>query len=141
MSQILQLFALLIILGSVAQAGAPPPAVMELSIPNTQFIMAAIESNPIASGQTQNLFAKLESAPSELVVLTLSITYPNGVKRTVVGSAMNGEATLTWPVPPEAGRGTATYRLTSSGCGCGSGQDGRPKTVIQKIAEGSFTIE
>lgn len=140
MSQILQLFVLLIVMGSVAQGSAPPPVTHFLT-PATQFIVAAVESNPLASGQTQNLFAKLESSPGELVILTLSITYPNGAKRTVVGSTLTGEATLAWPVPSEVGRGTATYRLTSSGCGCGSGQDGRPKTVIQKIAEGSFTIE
>jgi len=141
MSQILQLFALLLLIGSVAQGGAPPPSVTHSLTPDTEFIVAAIESNPLASGQTQNFFAKLESSPGELVILTLSITYANGVKRTVVGSTTTGEATLSWPVPQEAGRGTATYRLTSGGCGCGSGQDGRPKIAIQKIAEGSFTIE
>jgi len=141
MSQILQLFVLLLFMGSVAQAGAPPPSVAHSRIPDTQFILAAVESNPLASGQTQNFFVKLESSPGELVILTLAITYPSGVKRTVVGSTMTGEATLSWPIPPEAGQGTAMYRLTSSGCGCGSGQDGQPKTAIQKIAEGSFSIE
>jgi hypothetical protein len=140
MSQILQLFALLILIGSVAQGGASPPATHSLT-PNTQFIGVEVESNPLLSGQTQNLFAKMESSPGELVILTLSITYPNGVKHTVVGSTLNGEAILSWPVPPDAGRGTAKYRLTSSGCGCGSGQDGKPKAPVQKIAEGSFTIE
>jgi hypothetical protein len=141
MSHVLHLLALMILVGCVTQAAAPPRSAVHLLTPNSQFTKIKVESNTLQTGQAQNLYIKLESAPGELVILTLSLTYPSGLKRTLVGSTLTGEVTLSWNIPPKAGVGTATYQLATGGCGCGYGHDGKPKVAIQSIAEGSFTIK
>lgn len=141
MSHVLHFFALLILIGSVTQAAAPPPLAAYTLLPNPQFTEVKVASSTLQRGEAQKLSAKFESSPGELVILMLALTYPSGLKRTVVGSTQTGEATLTWPIPPEAGLGKATYQLSTGGCGCGYGQDGKPKAALQRFAEGSFAIK
>ncbi len=141
MAHLLRFFALLLLIGSMTQAAAPPPLAAHSLLPITQFTEVKVASTALHLGQAQQLSAKFERSPGELVILLLALTYPSGLKRTVVGSTSTGEATLAWQIPPEAGFGKVTYQLSTSGCGCGYGQDGKPKVALQSFAEGSFMIK
>jgi hypothetical protein len=141
MWHILQRFILFMLTSVVIQTAAPPGSAAPLLPPDSLFLEVRAESNTLKVGQTQHLHTRLASTPGELVILTLSLTYPSGFKRSVIESTLTGEATLVWDIPPEAGVGTVTYELATSGCGCGYGQDGKPKTAFQSIVTGSFTIE
>jgi hypothetical protein len=100
-----------------------------------------IEHSVLRMGQAQQLYVSLETPPGELAVLTLSITYPSGLKRTVVESTLSTEATLSWEIPSEAGVGPATYQLATGGCGCGYSRYGTPKMAFSSVAKGSFMVE
>ncbi len=141
MGHILQRFVLIILAGALVQTAAPPKSAAPLLPPDSLFLEIQVESAALQVGQVQQLHTRLASTPGELVILTLSITYPSSLKRTVIESTLTGEATLAWDIPPQAGVGTATYQLATGGCGCGYGRDGKPKTSAQSIITGSFTIE
>jgi hypothetical protein len=141
MGHILQRFILLMLTSALIQTAAPPGPAVPLLPADSLFLEIQVESEALQVGQAQQLHTRLASTLGELVILTLSITYPSGLKRTVIESTLTGEATLAWDIPPEAGVGTATYQLATGGCGCGYGRDGKPKAAFQSIVTGSFTIE
>ena len=84
---------------------------------------------------------QLDVAATELSLLRLSITYPSGHVQTVVESIYGDAATLSWTVPPEGGSGTATYRLSSEGCGCGPDDKGATSIDQKSTSSGEFIIE
>ena len=84
---------------------------------------------------------QLDVAATELSLLRLSITYPSGHVQTVVESIYGSTATLSWTVPPQSGSGTATYRLSSEGCGCGPDDKGATSLEQNSTISGEFIIE
>jgi hypothetical protein len=141
MWQILPRLVVILTMSALMQTSASASPSARSLTPESVFRELQIESNTIHSGEEQRLYTRLDSTPGELVVLTLSLTYPSGMKRTLVESTETGEATLAWTIPPQAGVGTATYKLTTGGCGCGYGRDGKPKVTYQSIVKGAFTVQ
>ncbi len=84
---------------------------------------------------------ELDAGQTELSLLRLSIAYPDGHVQTVVESIYGAEAVLSWIVPEESGSGTATYRLSSEGCGCGPDDKGVTSSEQVSAITGEFVIE
>jgi hypothetical protein len=141
MWQLVPRLVLFLFMSSLIQTAAPPVPAVDTSTADSRFLEVYVAAGTVQVEQTQQLSAKLAGPPGELVILTLSITYPSGYQRTQVASTLTNEATLTWVIPPEAGVGTATYQVATGGCGCGFGRDGTPKAAFSSIATGSFRVE
>jgi hypothetical protein len=77
----------------------------------------------------------------ELLILTLSITYADGQRQTVVESSLANTATLSWTVPAGAAQGVASYRLAVGGCGCGMGDYGAAQPALESSVEGTFLVD
>ncbi len=84
---------------------------------------------------------ELDAGQTELSLLRLSISYPGGHVQTVVESIYGADAALSWTVPEDSGAGTATYRLSTEGCGCGPDDKGATAAEQVSAIAGEFVIE
>lgn len=100
-----------------------------------------LERQSISPGESQILYTSLHNPSGELMILTLSISYPDGQKQTVVESSLTDTGTLSWTIPTTVPTGVANYRLTAGGCGCGAGNYGMHQPALESSAEGVFWVE
>ncbi|RIK28947.1 MAG: hypothetical protein DCC55_38390 [Chloroflexi bacterium] len=95
----------------------------------------------VSRGEPQTLDVTLHNPMGELMILTLSITYADGQKQTVVESSLSETGALSWTVPADTAPGGAAYRLTAGGCGCGMGDYGLAPPALESSAEGTFRVD
>lgn len=108
---------------------------------NGFFEQAALATGALRTGEEQNLHLILHNGGGSETIFQLTITYANGVEQSVVKATTAREATLVWNIPPDAGVGRATFRLTTTGCGCGDRRVAQVNTVLEGSAEGEFHVQ
>lgn len=140
MAVLFRILALVLVLGSIAQASTAPALADNSLPPNSAFSELTLATPLLQMGADGNLHVMLKHATNQLTILTLTITYPNGSTQSVVHSTLGKEATIEWTVPAGAGRGRATYQIALGGCGCGEHNVVQPDAA-QTVATGSFTVE
>lgn len=140
MSQFLYLVPVLLFLSSVlgsSMATAPPLPAATLRAPQ---LTVAVTAQSIRAGETQTLQVHLDQTAERLATMVLIVTYPNGVTERSLHSARGREATITWPVPRNAGSGNATFSLAAHGCACGQEGTAPPPTKLDSAVTGIFYI-
>jgi len=136
---ILQRLLVITLMGTVLQTSVGPAAVQSNAWPEP-FLAIEFAAPAVQPGQTQIVYLQLDSVPGDMNTVTLALTYPSGLQRSVIESTLTGETTLEWEIPPEAGAGVVAYELSVGNCGCGYARDGTPKPAAYTNVQGSFLI-
>lgn len=106
----------------------------------SRILRVHLQPTAAVPGAPQTLDATLHNPMGELMILTLSITYADGQKQTVVESSLTETGILSWTVPKTASTGLANYRLSAGGCGCGAGDYGLQPPALESTMEGTFAV-
>ena len=114
MTRLLLLFFSSILFAGSIEAAAALPVTLE-----PPFRQVLVEQAVVAPGQEQALSVTLDRLTATTTILQLTITYSNGEAQEVVKQTVGSTATLAWLAPTDAPAGMATFRLMTSGCGCG----------------------
>lgn len=140
MSQLFYLVPILVLLGSLLGSSTSAAPVSLASTFTAPQLSVAIPAQMVKVGEQQTLQIHLDQTADRLATLALIVTYPSGVVERTLHSARGSEATLTWIVPPDAGRGAATFYLSADGCACGQQGTVPPPTKLDSAVEGIFYI-
>lgn len=127
-------------------AGCGQPATLQSptveSIPvKAPFQQVVVAQPRIAPGGEQTIAVTLEQQAPTTTVLQLEIIYPGGATQDVLDQTVGSTATLNWLVPGDTQSGEATFRLKSSGCGCGDRSSATGPTDIESMVEGHFFVQ
>ncbi|MBE2238502.1 MAG: hypothetical protein IAE81_11985 [Caldilineaceae bacterium] len=136
MTRLLLLFFSSILFAGSIEAAAALPVTLE-----PPFRQVLVEQAVVAPGQEQALSVTLDRLTATTTILQLTITYPNGEAQEVVKQTVGSTATLAWLAPTDAPAGMATFRLMTSGCGCGDRSGLTGPTNLESVAEGYFFIQ
>jgi len=117
------------------------PAAAPAVTANGFFEQAALASGAVRTGEEQNLHLILRNGGGSETIFQATITYANGVEQQVLKATTARETTLAWNIPPDAGVGRATFRLTTTGCGCGDRSVLQVTAVLEGSAEGAFQVQ
>ncbi|HQY92658.1 hypothetical protein [Caldilinea sp.] len=132
---LLLLFSSILFAGSI-EAAATLPVTIE-----PPFRQVLVEQGAIAPGQEQAISVTLDQLTATTTILQLTITYPDGETQDVLKQMVGSTATLSWLVPTSAPAGMATFRLVTSGCGCGDRSGLTGPTNLESVAEGYFFVQ
>lgn len=113
---------------------APPFAPAQVTIEQVQ-----IGSSVVAPGAIQAIHVTLGNPQRQLVVLDLTLRYPDDRRQTLAAGTMDTAATITWTIPADVPLGVASYRLASGGCNCAGGFN-KQHPVQESVVTGTFTV-
>jgi hypothetical protein len=114
----------------------------EDSIPvKAPFQHVVVAQPTIAPGREQTISITLDQQAPTTTILQLEITYAGGATQDVLDQTVGSTATLNWLVPGDTQSGEASFRLKSSGCGCGDRSSATGPTDIESTVEGHFFVE
>jgi hypothetical protein len=137
----MRLLLLILLFSGAVEGAAAPPLYVRILTPPGIFDQVDVAASTLSPGETQNLYIQLDKHGNHLTILQLVVTYPNRSEEQVLGSTVGAQATLTWPIPPDAGVGMARFTLTSGGCGCGVYDPRQPPSNTESRAEGWFWVK
>lgn len=130
---LLLLLSSLLLVGSVAAAAG-----LRLAAPPFREVLVARQM--AAAGGEQSLTVTLDQQAATTTILRLTITYPGGATQEVLDQTFGSTATLTWQVPAGAAPGEASFRLVTSGCGCGDRSSATLAADREYTLDGAFFV-
>ena len=140
MSQLLYFVPFLLLISSLLGSSmASAPATLALTFTAPQ-LAVALPTQSVAAGATQTLQIHLEQSAERTASLLLVVTYPSGVTERSLHSVRGRAATLSWPVPSDAGTGLASFSLAADGCGCDQKGTVPPPTKLEGNVAGTFLV-
>jgi len=118
---------------------SPTPAAPTLAPAQVTIEQVQTGSPTVAPGAVQTLSVSLGNPRRQLVVLDLTVRYPDDQRQTLAAGTMDTAATITWTVPADIPPGMASYRLASGGCNCAGGFN-KQHPVQELVVTGTFTV-
>jgi hypothetical protein len=131
---LLLLVAAALMVASIDGAAAERVA---LTPPFQQVVLAHRE---IAPGAEQEIAVTLEAQAATPALFQLMITYADGTTQDVLDQSLGSTAGIAWQIPAGVPEGTATFRLKTSGCGCGDPSSSSGSTALEAAIEGTFYV-
>ena len=119
MWQAIQLFLLSILLSISMQSAAPPMANTRALAADSLFAQVTVAAPQLRAGEQQQLQVVLHKSSKSVIIFKVAVDYANGTHQALVEATDGNHATIAWSLPADAGAGRATFRIETTGCGCG----------------------
>jgi len=127
------------ILMALASCNAQLPPSQPTTAPvNPPFLRAALDTDVTSVGDDMSLHLKLDVPQDQLMILTLSVTYAEGVIQQFTKNSQGNSSEFIWTIPNDAASGSASYTVTMLDCGCGPFLSG---SSSDRMSSGSLTGE
>ena len=119
MWQLIQLVFVSIFVSSIMQSAAPPMANTRTLAPDSLFAQVTVIAPQVRAGDQQQLQVVLNKASKSVIIFKVAVDYANGTHQAVVEATDGNHTTIAFALPSDAGVGRATFRIETTGCGCG----------------------
>lgn len=139
MAHFLQSLPILVLLTGLLQSSAGPMAAQPLTF-SAPALALTLSAPQVPAGDLQTVHVQFTGRSGQLTVLVLTVTYPNGKSERTLHSTQGNAAAITWTVPVDAGRGKASFRLSTQSCGCGDHSTIPAQALADTAVDGTFQV-
>lgn len=111
----------------------------------TSAISLTATAQVVRAGAPQTLQVRLlgqttQITTTQITLLVLTVTYPNGVTERTLHSVKGDGGAITWAVPTDAETGVATFRMSAQSCNCGNHSTIPGQSIADADVTGTFQV-
>lgn len=137
MTQLWRMLPILALSSALLQASVGPTLADQPLLFQAPAITLTAAAQQVQAGTPQTLQVHLTGRTTQVTLVVLAVTYPNGKHEQSLHSVAGDGRAITWTVPADAGVGAATFRVSAQSCNCGS----HSTIPGQPIADASGTFQ
>lgn len=139
MTQLWRMLPILVLSSALLQASVGPTLAEQSLLFQTPAITLTA-AQQIQAGEPQTLQVQLTGRTTQVTLVVLTVTYPNGTSERTLHSVEGDGRVITWTVPADAGTGTATFRVSAQSCNCGSHSTIPGQSIADADVTGTFQV-
>lgn len=140
MTQLWRMLPILFLSSVLLPASAGPTLAEQSLLFQTPAITLTAANQQIQAGEPQTLQVQLTGRTTQVTLVVLTVTYPNGTSERTLHSVEGDGRAITWTVPADAGTGTATFRVSAQSCNCGSHSTIPGQSIADADVTGTFQV-
>lgn len=99
-----------------------------------------LSKRQVAAGARQGIAVTLRNPLQEVVVVSATVTYPNGDLDNLSTATTRQRGRLSWQVPPDAGKGEVSFVLSVGSGGCCGGDPWKRTFGAVPSVDGTFEL-